>query len=184
MFDIGAPELFIVAVLAIIVVGPKDLPKLIRSLMGMVRKVREMGREFQDGVKKMADEVELYSVTRKLNEAAKISLYDVASPKPEAKPSAEFSKYDEFDYDDYDYENQKYVKPADKDAASAKEKNKPSDTEKSSDLETVDKVIDKPIRSPEKSGVKLAKADAPRPVKPSKTKPKPKAKKAKKKIDD
>jgi sec-independent protein translocase protein TatB len=175
MFDIGAPELFIVAVLAIIVVGPKDLPKLIRSLMGMVRKVREMGREFQDGVKKMADEVELDSVTRKLNEAAKISLDDVASPKPEAN---------EFDYDDYDYENQKYVKPADKDAASAKEKNKPSDTEKSSDLETVDKVIDKPIRSPEKSGVKLAKADAPRPVKPSKTKPKPKAKKAKKKIDD
>jgi len=50
MFDVGFPELFIVAVLAIVVVGPKDLPKVIRSVMGMIRKVREMGSEFQAGV--------------------------------------------------------------------------------------------------------------------------------------
>jgi len=110
MFDIGAPELFIVAVLAIIVVGPKDLPKLIRSVMGMVKKVREMGSEFQAGVKKMADEVELDAVTRKLNEAANISLDE----KPEVNPNAEFSDYDEFDYDDYDYDNKSAAKPANK----------------------------------------------------------------------
>ena len=98
MFDIGAPELFIVAVLAIIVVGPKDLPKLIRSVMGVVRKVREMGGEFQAGMKKMADEVELDAVTRKLNEAGNI---DLESTKPDIKPAAE---YDEFDYDEYDYD--------------------------------------------------------------------------------
>ncbi len=110
MFDIGAPELFIVAVLAIIVVGPKDLPKLIRSVMGMVKKVREMGGEFQAGVKKMADEVELDAVTRKLNEAANISLDE----KPEVDPKAEFSDYDEFDYDDYDYDNKAVAKPENK----------------------------------------------------------------------
>ena len=102
MFDIGAPELFIVAVLAIIVVGPKDLPKLIRSVMGMVRKVREMGNEFQAGVRKMADEVELDAITRKLNEAGNIAIDDT---KPDINPSAEFSEYDEFDYDEYDYDN-------------------------------------------------------------------------------
>jgi len=76
MFDIGAPELFIVLVLAIIVVGPKDLPKMMRSIMEIVRKVRAMGREFQDGLKQMADEVELDEVTRKLNEAGNIPLED------------------------------------------------------------------------------------------------------------
>ena len=102
MFDIGAPELFIVAVLAIIVVGPKDLPKLIRSVMGMVKKVRAMGSEFQQGVKKMADEVELDAITRKLNEAGNISLDDVKTDtKTDVNPSAEFSDYDEFDYDDF-----------------------------------------------------------------------------------
>lgn len=111
MFDIGAPELFIVAVLAIIVVGPKDLPKLIRSVMGMVRKVKEMGSEFQAGVKKMADEVELDAITRKLNEAGNI---DIESTKPDIKPSAEFSDYEAFDYDDYDYENSSKSKPSPK----------------------------------------------------------------------
>jgi len=106
MLDIGFPELFIVAVLAIIVVGPKDLPKVIRSGMKMVRKVREMGSEFQAGIKKMADEVELDEVTRKLNEAGNISLDDIGEKKkkPAVNPSAEFSDYEEFDYDQYDYE--------------------------------------------------------------------------------
>lgn len=74
MFDIGAPELFIVIVLAIIVVGPKDLPKMIRGIMDMVRKIRSMGRDFQNSIKQMADEVELDEVTRKLNEAGNIPL--------------------------------------------------------------------------------------------------------------
>lgn len=113
MFDIGFPELFIIAVLAIIFVGPKDLPKVIRGGMGMLRKVREMGREFQDGVKKMADEVELDAVTRKLNEAGNISLDDVGKKKkPDVDPSAEFSDYEEFDYDAYDYENGGHDAPA------------------------------------------------------------------------
>ena len=103
MFDIGFPELFIVAVLAIIVIGPRDLPNAIRSVMGVVRKVREMGSEFKTGMKKMADEVELDSVTRKLNEAGNIKLDD---SKPATESSNDFSNYKEFDYDDYDYDGE------------------------------------------------------------------------------
>lgn len=109
MFDIGFPELFIVAVLAIIVVGPKDLPKVIRSVMSAMKKVRQMGSEFQAGVKKMADEVELEAVTRKLNEAVNIKIDD---DKPAVDPSAEFSDYTEFDYDEYDYDGHNYEPPA------------------------------------------------------------------------
>ena len=99
--DFGFMELFIVAVIAMIVVGPKDLPKVMRSVMAMIRKVREMGSEFQAGVKKMADEVELDAVTRKLNEVGNVKLDDKKSTE---SSTSKYSDYEEFDYDQYNYE--------------------------------------------------------------------------------
>ncbi len=58
MFDIGAPELLVVAVLALVVVGPKELPKLLRTVGGFLRKAREMAAEFRSGVEDLAAEVE------------------------------------------------------------------------------------------------------------------------------
>ena len=46
-FGIGYTELFVVAVVAIIVIGPKDLPKVLRALGKTVAKMRGMAREFQ-----------------------------------------------------------------------------------------------------------------------------------------
>lgn len=46
-FGIGYSELFLVAVVAIIVIGPKDLPRVLRSLGQMLNKARGMAREFQ-----------------------------------------------------------------------------------------------------------------------------------------
>ncbi len=109
--DFGFMELFIVAVIAMIVVGPKDLPKVMRSVMAMIRKVREMGSEFQAGVKKMADEVELDAITRKLNEAGNVKLDDKKSTE---STSSKFSDYEEFDYDQYDYEGGGYPPPSSK----------------------------------------------------------------------
>ena len=74
MFDIGMIEMFMIVILAIIVVGPKDLPKMLRTIGQFVSKVRKMGQEFQSSVKQMADEIELEDVTRKLNEAGNIPL--------------------------------------------------------------------------------------------------------------
>ena len=59
MFDIGWQELFIVAILAIIVVGPKDLPKALKTVTVWIRKARSMAREFQSGVNDMVRESEL-----------------------------------------------------------------------------------------------------------------------------
>ncbi len=58
MLDIGAMELFLVAILALVVVGPKELPALLRGVGGLVNKARELAGEFRAGVKEMADEVE------------------------------------------------------------------------------------------------------------------------------
>lgn len=58
MFDIGAMELLVLAVVALIVVGPKDLPRLLRSVGGMVRKARDLSYEIRRGIEHLADEVE------------------------------------------------------------------------------------------------------------------------------
>lgn len=59
MFDIGWQELFIIAVFALIVVGPKDLPQAIRTITTWIRKARMMTRDFQAGVNEMVREAEL-----------------------------------------------------------------------------------------------------------------------------
>lgn len=56
MFDIGAVELMVIAVVAIIVVGPKDLPRLLRQLGQWAGKAREMAREFQNQFTEAANE--------------------------------------------------------------------------------------------------------------------------------
>lgn len=58
MFDIGAMELFVVAVIALVVVGPKELPSLLRTVTGFVRKVREMASDFRSGIDDLATEIE------------------------------------------------------------------------------------------------------------------------------
>ena len=47
MLDIGWSELLVIGVVALIVVGPKDLPMMFRTLGRFTAKVRSMGREFQ-----------------------------------------------------------------------------------------------------------------------------------------
>ncbi len=56
-FGVGYTEMFLIAVVAIIVIGPKDLPRVLRALGKTVAKMRGMAREFQghlDGAMKDA----------------------------------------------------------------------------------------------------------------------------------
>ncbi len=62
MFDIGWQELFIVATLALIVVGPKELPRAIRNITGLLRKARLMARDFQEGIDDVVREADLNEI--------------------------------------------------------------------------------------------------------------------------
>ena len=59
MLDIGGWEFLIVAFVLIMVVGPKELPKMLRSFTRIIRQVRSMASEFSRGMQTMADEAEL-----------------------------------------------------------------------------------------------------------------------------
>ena len=49
----GFGEVVVIALLAIIVVGPKDLPKVMRTLGGLMARIRAMGQEFKDAFNDM-----------------------------------------------------------------------------------------------------------------------------------
>jgi len=73
MFDIGWPELLLVMVIALIVIGPKELPNAIRTVMAVVRKLRMATREFQSGLDDIARETGLDDVKRQMDD---LDFYD------------------------------------------------------------------------------------------------------------
>lgn len=69
MFDIGWDEMALVAVVALIVIGPKDLPHVLRAAGRFVRKARDMAGEFQRGIDEMVRESELDDMKKKVEQA-------------------------------------------------------------------------------------------------------------------
>jgi sec-independent protein translocase protein TatB len=59
MFDVGAPELLLIAIVALLVVGPKDLPRLLRTVGNWIGKARATARHFRTGVDAMIREAEM-----------------------------------------------------------------------------------------------------------------------------
>ena len=74
MFDIGWQELFIVAVLALLVIGPKDLPRALRTMGKWVRKARAMARDFQGGLDDVMREAELDDVKNQMVSASGLDI--------------------------------------------------------------------------------------------------------------
>ena len=69
MFDLGWQELILIAVVAIIVVSPKDLPQAIRAVTQFARQLRGLSREFRSGVSELVREVELDDLKRQVDKA-------------------------------------------------------------------------------------------------------------------
>ncbi len=61
MFDLSWVELFFVATLALVVVGPKDMPKLFQIIGKFFRKVRRLYGEFLGGVHQLEKEIDIAS---------------------------------------------------------------------------------------------------------------------------
>ena len=69
MFDIGWSEMAVIAVVALIVIGPRDLPKLLYTAGKLTAKARATLHEFQQGLADMAREAELDEVRQKIDQA-------------------------------------------------------------------------------------------------------------------
>jgi len=113
MFDIGGWEFLLIAILAIIIIGPRELPGAIRAVSGFVRKAREMAREFQSGLEEVAREAELDKVQETVRTAAdplgrvRQEIMDSVDPDGEIKDAMDFdagwTDDDLVDYDDPEF---------------------------------------------------------------------------------
>jgi sec-independent protein translocase protein TatB len=68
MFGVDSSELAVVAVLALIFIGPKDLPKVMRTVGYWVGRVRGMARHFTAGIENMVREAELEEMEKRWRE--------------------------------------------------------------------------------------------------------------------
>ncbi len=97
MFDIAPSEFVLFALVALIVIGPKDMPKAMRVVGRFVGKARGMANQFRSGFDAMVREAELEEMEKKWKEenarimAEHSALTDFSdpSPVPPPVPSAE-----------------------------------------------------------------------------------------------
>jgi sec-independent protein translocase protein TatB len=68
MFGVDSTELAVVAILALIFIGPKDLPKVMRTVGYWVGRVRGMARHFTAGIENMVREAELEEMEKRWRE--------------------------------------------------------------------------------------------------------------------
>lgn len=70
MFGLGVSEMMLVGIVALIVIGPKDLPGLFRTMGQFSAKARKMAREFSRAMESAADEAGVKDVSNTLKAAA------------------------------------------------------------------------------------------------------------------
>jgi sec-independent protein translocase protein TatB len=74
MFGIDSPELLVIAVVALVVIGPKELPNLLRSWGKWMSQMRGMASEFRGHVDEMVRQSELDEVKKQLESAPGLDL--------------------------------------------------------------------------------------------------------------
>ena len=79
MLDIGGWEFLVVAFVLIMVVGPKELPRMLRSFTQFSRSMRKMAREFTDGMNQIANDAEVAELKKAMNEAKSGDLDNLAN---------------------------------------------------------------------------------------------------------
>jgi sec-independent protein translocase protein TatB len=81
MFDIGWGELVVIGIVALIAIGPKELPTVLRTLGQYMGKVRRMASEFQGQFQEAMREAELVEL-KKQAEDLKSSVSDLGNLEP------------------------------------------------------------------------------------------------------
>ena len=99
MFDVAPTELLLVAIVALLVIGPKDLPKAMRFVGHWVGRARGIARQFRSGFDAMVREAELAEMEKKwAEENARIM---AEHPPISAEPVATLPAPDDRTRDDF-----------------------------------------------------------------------------------
>lgn len=90
MFDIGADELLLTAVVAVVVIGPKDLPRALRMVGRWVAKMRRMSNAFRAGIENVIREAEVEEMEKqwRAQNAAIMAAHPAVTPDTDAEAAA------------------------------------------------------------------------------------------------
>jgi len=88
MFDLGWTELLVVGIVALIVVGPKDLPVLFRRVGQFVGKAKGMAREFSTAMNDAADDSGMREMSSSINKSLKAATNPVGAAMDGVKSAA------------------------------------------------------------------------------------------------
>ena len=86
MFDVSWSEMAIIGVVTLIVVGPKDLPKVMRGVARLTAQARGLASEFRRGLDDIAREAEFSDLERKLEELKTAQMKAVLGEAPPVTP--------------------------------------------------------------------------------------------------
>ncbi len=92
MFDIGWGELLVIGIVALVVIGPKELPGVLRTLGQGMSKIRRMASEFQGQFQEAMREAEMQDIKKQVDEigaaARGFGTYDPLADGPEPSVQA------------------------------------------------------------------------------------------------
>ncbi len=94
MFDIGMTELLVIGLVALIVVGPKDLPGMFRTLGQFTAKAKRMAREFSQAMEQAADDAGVADVQKTLKAATNPAKAAMNSVSDSVKKAVDFDDLD------------------------------------------------------------------------------------------
>jgi len=100
-FGVGYSELFVLALVAIIVIGPKDLPKVLRTFGQFMNKARGMAREFQGHVDAAMKDSGVAAIKKDIDQAkgaitSVMNTPNVMSPLDQSTKSASAKSFETY----------------------------------------------------------------------------------------
>lgn len=88
MMDIGSTELLMIIIVAIVVIGPKDLPRALYKVGQVIGKAKSVTRHFRTGIDAMVREVELEEMEKKWKADNERIMREYAAVTPTPTPAS------------------------------------------------------------------------------------------------
>jgi sec-independent protein translocase protein TatB len=87
LFDVAWSELMVVGAVALVVIGPKDLPKVMREVGKFVNQGRNMARSFRAGFDEMMRESEIDEIRKQTQSQMRELENTISAPSPAPAPA-------------------------------------------------------------------------------------------------
>ena len=72
MFTFGWGEIFLVVIIIVVVIGPKDLPKFIKQIGFLAKNIKKISSDFKSSINEIAEESDIKELAKSVKEVKKI----------------------------------------------------------------------------------------------------------------